>query len=419
MDHDAVAAIGKVFIQPQVDARERNAQVMVEGAADRHDLFIQFVVSQGLANIRVDIDHQRDDKREVVAFLLRLLRFRPFRIDGRDGGLRLERILLGLFGGGGLAFLHDHQTVGDERDQCGQAEELHFREARNQADEDKHDRAEHDGFRLREELVDDVDAQRLGVFRADARDDDTGRDGDEQRGNLGDEAVADGQDGVCLDGFSGGHAAHQHADAETADDVDGGDDETRDGVAFDELHGTVHGAEQLAFGGEFGTALAGLVDVDGACAHIGVDTHLLTGHGVQCESRGDFGDTLRTFRDDDELHDCDNKEDDGADDEIAADDEVTENVDDFAGVGLQEDKSRRRHVQGQSEQCGEQQHAGERGEGEGPRQIEGEHQHDGGDTDVGGDQQVDDRCRQRDDEQADDGDDKRREDDVAESADVG
>ena len=223
---------------------------------------------------------------------------------------------------------------------------------------------------------------------------------------------------VCLNGFSGGHPPHQHADAETADDVDGRDDQTGDGVAFDKFHGAVHGAEELAFGGEFSTAATGLLDVDGARAHVGVDTHLLSGHGVQCESRGDFGDTLRTFRDDDELHDGDNQEDDSADDEIATDDEITEHVDDFARVRLQKNESRRRDVQGQSEQGGEQQHARECGEGERAGQIEGEHQHDGGDADVDGDQQVDDRRRKRDDEQTDDGDDKTREDDVAESADV-
>ena len=63
---------------------------------------------------------------------------------------------------------------------------------------------------------------------------------------------------------------------------------------------------------------------------IGVDGHLLAGHRVQCESRGDFADTRCTFGDHDKLNDDDDHEDDDADGERAACDEIGERLHDLA-----------------------------------------------------------------------------------------
>ena len=63
---------------------------------------------------------------------------------------------------------------------------------------------------------------------------------------------------------------------------------------------------------------AGLVLVDQAGREIGVDRHLLAGHGVEGEARRDFGDAARALGDDDEVHDHQDDEDDDADDEVAA-----------------------------------------------------------------------------------------------------
>ena len=110
----------------------------------------------------------------------------------------------------------------------------------------------------------------------------------------------------------------------SADDVDDGDDDTRDHVPFDELHRTVHRSIELAFFGQGQAQLAGLVGVDDAAAHVGVDAHLLAGHRVQSEAGSDFSDPLGTFCHDDELDDRDDQEDDAADDKVSSDDEVTE-----------------------------------------------------------------------------------------------
>jgi hypothetical protein len=76
--------------------------------------------------------------------------------------------------------------------------------------------------------------------------------------------------------------------------------------------------------------LAGVL-VDQAGRQVGVDRHLLAGHGVEGEAGRDFGDAARALGDDDEVHDHQDREDDDADDEVAAHHEVAEGLDDVAG----------------------------------------------------------------------------------------
>ena len=73
--------------------------------------------------------------------------------------------------------------------------------------------------------------------------------------------------------------------------------------------------------------------VDQAGGEVGVDRHLLAGHGVEVEARRDFGDAARALGDDDEVHDHQDREHDDADDEIAAHHEIAERLDDVAGGG--------------------------------------------------------------------------------------
>ena len=122
-------------------------------------------------------------------------------------------------------------------------------------------------------------------------------------------------------------AVLEHADVEAAEDVDEGDDDSGDGIAADEFAGTVHGSVEVGFVGDVGPALAGFGFVDGAGVEIGVDGHLLAGHGVQGESGGDFRDARGAFGDHDELNHEDDDEDDDADGERAVGDEIGEGVD--------------------------------------------------------------------------------------------
>ena len=78
-------------------------------------------------------------------------------------------------------------------------------------------------------------------------DDDAGGGRDDQRRDLRDQAVADGQQGVGVGGVAEAHAVLADADDDAADDVDEGDDQAGDGVAAHELGGAVHRAEEAAF----------------------------------------------------------------------------------------------------------------------------------------------------------------------------
>jgi len=88
--------------------------------------------------------------------------------------------------------------------------------------------------------------------------------------------------------------------------------------ALHELHGAVHRAEELRLAVELGAPVAGFVQVEGSSSEVGVDGHLLAGHGVEGEAGGDLGDALGALGDDQELDDGQDEEDDHADHEVAA-----------------------------------------------------------------------------------------------------
>ena len=76
--------------------------------------------------------------------------------------------------------------------------------------------------------------------------DDHARGGGDQQGrDLGDQAVADGQQGVVAEGLADRHPELEDADDQAADDVDDHDDDRGDGVALDELAGAVHRAVEV------------------------------------------------------------------------------------------------------------------------------------------------------------------------------
>jgi hypothetical protein len=87
----------------------------------------------------------------------------------------------------------------------------------------------------------------------------------------------------------------ENPDRQTAEDVDGRDDNRGDGIAFHKFHGAVHRAIELVFLLENRSASAGFVHIDDAGAHVRIDTHLLARHGVEGEPRADFRDAPAPF----------------------------------------------------------------------------------------------------------------------------
>ena len=212
--------------------------------------------------------------------------------------------------------------------------------------------------------LDDVGAHVAVVDRAGH--DQAGRDREQQRRDLGDQAVADRQQAVGRDRLADRHAHLADADREAADQVDQRDDDRGDRVALDELRRTVHRAVEVGLGVHLGATAAGLVLVDEAGVQVGVDRHLLAGHRVEGEAGADLGDPAGAVGDDDELDDEQDREDDQADDQRAADHEVAEGVDHLAGVAVEQHQPGGADVERQPEERHHQQHGRERREVERP-----------------------------------------------------
>ena len=122
--------------------------------------------------------------------------------------------------------------------------------------------------------------------------------------------------------------------------------------------------KKSAFFLQFFAAVLGFGFIDQAGGQVGVDRHLLAGHGIQGEARGHFGDARRTFGDDHEVHQGQNREDDDADDEAVAHDEAAERLNDVAGgggafVAVGQDQAGRGEVEGEAKERRDQKHHGE------------------------------------------------------------
>ena len=181
------------------------------------------------------------------------------------------------------------------------------------------------------------------------------------------ETVADGQQCVGFSSVGKAHALLGDANDDSADDVDEHDEQTCDSVATHELGGAVHRAEEAAFVFQRLAALFRGLLVDQASGQIGIDRHLLAGHGVQRKACCDFGDAAGAFGDDDEVHDHQNRKDDDADDEIAAHHEIAERLDDVTGsrrslVAMRQDQPCRGKVERQPQHGGDQQDRWKSGE---------------------------------------------------------
>src|SRR5690606_33168783 len=136
---------------------------------------------------------------------------------------------------------------------------------------------------------------------------------------------------------------------------------------------------------------------------VGVDRHLLAGHGVEVEAGGDLGDAPGTLGDDDEVDDDQDGEHHHPDDEVAAHDEIAEGLDDVAGgigavVAVGEDQARRGEVERQPHHGGDEQHGGETGELERRLDEQRRHQDQHREDDRDGEQRVEQQRRQRQDE---------------------
>jgi hypothetical protein len=130
-----------------------------------------------------------------------------------------------------------------------------------------------------------------------------------------------------------------NSDDQSAHNVDYCNYDTGNDVPFDELHRSVHRTVKLAFFGQSKTQFSSLIRIDHTASHVGIDTHLFTGHRIQGEARCNFGYTLGTFCHNNKLNDCDDQKDDAPDNKVATHNKISETEDDFTRICMEQNLS--------------------------------------------------------------------------------
>ena len=205
-------------------------------------------------------------------------------------------------------------------DASGESPENHERQGREPGDDREQEQGaggNEQGLRTAEELSTDFPVEL--VSRGAPRDDHAGGRGDDQGGDLGDQAIPHREQRVGPQGIHERHALLRHPDHEPTDDVDDVDQQPGDCITANELAGAIHRPVELR--------LAGVLFGDDPGVHIGVDRHLFARHGVEGEARGHFGDAAGALDDHHELDDDQDQEDDEADDVVPLHHEGAERVD--------------------------------------------------------------------------------------------
>ncbi len=299
----------------------------------------------------------------------------------------------------------------DEEAEHGEHAERNARQARHDGEERQHAREDEKDAVVAEELRDHVRTE--VALRARARDDEARRRRDEERRNLRDEALADGQQRVLLERLHGAEVSLQHADDEAACDVDEHDDDGGDGIALDELRGTIHRTEEVRLVLDLLTPHLRLRVRDRALVEVGIDRHLFAGHRIEREASGHLSDAFRSLRDDDEVDADEDDEHDEADDRVTADNEISERRDDLAGVAVQEDEARRGDVECEAEERRHEEERREDGEVERLFVVDDRHDDEQRDRDIETDEEIEQQRRQRNDHHHDDDDDGDGDEDIA------
>ncbi len=159
------------------------------------------------------------------------------------------------------------------------------------------------------------------------------------------EPVPDREQGEGARRLPNPHRLLGDADHQAPHDVDGRDEDARDGLASHELRRAVHGAVEVGLVRHLVSALARLPLVDEARVEVRVDGHLLPRHRVERKPRGDLRDALGALRDDHEVDNDEHEKDDGPHHVVARHDEAPKGVDESPGLRVAQDEPGRRDVQ--------------------------------------------------------------------------
>ena len=156
-----------------------------------------------------------------------------------------------------------------------------------------------------------------------------------------------------------------HTNGQATNQVDDQNKQAGHRIAGHKLRGTVHGAKEVRFLGEFFATSFGGFLVNHTGIQIGVNGHLFARHGVQGKTGVHFRHTARAFGHHNEVDDHQDGEDDETHHIVTADHKLTESRHNFAGslvafVAIDQNHTGRGHVQAQTEHGGKQQDRWER-----------------------------------------------------------
>ena len=245
-----------------------------------------------------------------------------------------------------------------------------------------------------------ADLPRQIMLRRHPRHDHRRGDRQQQRRHLRHQPIANRQQQIGARGIGQRQAMLNGTQHQPADNVDGQDQHTRDRVALHELGRAVHRTVEICLGRHLGAAQASLVGGQQPGVQIGVDRHLLAGHGVEREPRGDLRHSPRALGDDDQVDDHQDGEDENTDNIVAADQEIAERLNDMAGggralVAADQHDPGRGDVEAEPQQRRKQQHRRERREIERPPGVDRHHQHDQRDAEIEYEEDVEQQRRDR------------------------
>jgi len=310
----------------------------------------------------------------------RALRHRLLLLHGQRLAFRLAHLLLAM-----------PDPVGTTGCQQTQTNEGHVRHTRHQAHGNQNGRRHRECLRRGEHLPIDLSTH---VFRGGNTCHHDRRSGrQQQRRDLRHQTVTDGQQGIDLAGIDETHLVLGHTDGDTTDQVDEQNQQACHCITAHKLAGTIHRAIEVSFLGNFRAPRFGLLLIDQAGVEIGIDRHLLAGHGVQGKTCGNFGNTPGALGDHHEVDDHQDGEHHRTHYVVAADHHLTKRLDHLAGriaafVTIEQHDTRRGYVEGQAQQRGHQQDGREHREIQRAHGIHADQQDNDGQGNIEGKQHV-------------------------------
>ena len=227
------------------------------------------------------------------------------------------------------------------------------------------------------------------------------------------QAVANGQQRVNATGVAQRQTVLANANGQAADQVDEQNQQAGNGVTADEFGGTVHGAEEVRLLRQLSAAGFGGFLVDHAGIEVGVDGHLLAGHGVQRKAGVDLGDAACALGHHKEVHDHQDRENNETHHVVATNDELAKGGHHLACslvafVAVDQNHAGGRHIERQAQHGGKQQHRRKGRKFEWFADLDGDHDDQHARRNIEGEQDVQHHRVQRNHQHAHDQQDQRR-----------